>query len=142
MIQLIVFLALLILGFTIGRARERAHWNELDDREERVSPVLVLDTDDPPPGLDPVHGELVMGSAVIGTDYFKQFMSGWRMLFGGEMKSYQTVLGRARREANVRMLEQAFDLGARAVINVRYETSQISRGLAASEIVAYGTMVR
>ncbi len=102
----------------------------------------MLDTDEPPPGLDPVHGELVMGSAVIGTDYFKQFLSSWRMLFGGEMKSYQTVLGRARREANVRMLEQAFDLGARAVINVRYETSQISRGLAASEIVAYGTMVR
>ena len=90
--QLIVFLVLLILGFTIGRARERAHWNELDDREERVAPVLVLDTDEPPPGLEPVHGELVMGSAVIGTDYFKQFLSSWRMLFGGEMKSYQTCL--------------------------------------------------
>ncbi len=142
MLQLVVFLVLLGLGFTIGRARERAHWNELDEREARVAGVIVLDTDDPPPGLEPVHGELVLGNAVIGTDYFKQFLSGWRMLFGGELRSFQTVLGRARREANVRMLEQAFDRGARAVINVRYETSQISRGLAASEIVAYGTLVR
>lgn len=142
MIQLLVFLILLGLGFTIGRARERAHWSELDGREARVAELVVLDTDIPPPGLEPVYGELVLGNAVIGTDYFKQFLSGWKMLFGGELRSFQTVLSRARREATVRMLEQAFDLGARAVINVRYETSQISRGLAASEIVAYGTMVR
>ena len=115
----------------------------------RVSAVVVLDTATPPPGLDPVHGELVMGCAVIGTDYLKQFLSMWRMLFGGELKSYQTVRSRARREASLRMVEQAFDQGARAVINVRFETSQISSaatgrggGLAASEILAYGTMVR
>lgn len=143
----IVFLVLIGLGVVIGRRREQAHWDELDDREARSSDVIVLDTHAPPPGLEPVHGELVVGSAVIGSDYFKQFMSTFRMLVGGELKSYQTVLSRARREANLRMVEQARDSGARAVINVRYETSRIGmqtgrQGLAASEILAYGTAVR
>ena len=147
MIGIVVVIVLLILGFVVGRRREQAHWDDLDEREGRMAAIMVVDTDMPPPGLDPVHGELVLGSAVIGTDYFKQFASTLRMLVGGEMKSYQTVLGRARREANLRMVEQAYDLGARAVINVRYETSRIGmqsgrNGLAASEIVAYGTAVR
>jgi uncharacterized protein YbjQ (UPF0145 family) len=144
---IVVIVVLLILGLVIGRARENAHWAELDEREARVSAVVVLDIKEPPPGLEPVHGELVTGSAVIGTDYFKQFMSSWRMIFGGELKAFQTVLGRARREANVRMVEQAYELGARAVINVRYETSRIGmasgiQGIAASEILVYGTAVR
>ena len=122
---IIIMIVLLILGFVIGRARERAHWNQLDDREAAVANVVIIDTDEPPPGLDPVHGELVMGSAVIGSDYLKQWLSGWRMLFGGELKSYQTVLSRARREANIRMVEEAWNLGARAVINVRYETVEL-----------------
>ncbi len=139
---LIIMVVLLLLGFVVGRARERRHWNELDEREERVSSVMLVDTGTAPGGLEPVYGDLVAGSAVIGTDYLKQWMSSWRKVFGGELKSYQTVLTRARREASLRMVEQAFDLGARAIINVRYETSQISGPLAASEILAYGTWVR
>jgi uncharacterized protein YbjQ (UPF0145 family) len=79
---------------------------------------------------------------VIGTDYLKQWLASWRMLFGGEMHSYQTVLNRARREAQVRMMEDAYDRGARAIINVRYDTSQIASALAASEVLCYGTYVR
>lgn len=134
-------LALIVLG-GIGRRREAAHIQELDDRERRTAQVKVLDTERPPPGLGPVHGEMVMGNAVIGTDYLKQWLSGWRMLFGGEMRSFQTVLTRARREAQIRMLEEAQTRGARAVINVRFETSQVSGGLAASEVLCYGTLVR
>ena len=138
---LVIVIVLLTLGFVIGRRREQSHWDELDEREARVADLIVVDTDTPPDGLEPDFGELVMGSAVIGTDYLKRWYSGWRMIFGGELKSFQTVLSRARREANLRMVEQAFDQGARGVINVRYETSQISGRLAASEILAYGTLV-
>ena len=143
----IVIIVLLTLGLVIGRRRERAHWADLDEREARTAHLPIVDTEVPPEGLEPVHGELVAGSAVIGTDYFKQFVSTFRMLVGGELKSYQTVLERARREANQRMVEQAYDMGARAIINVRYETSRIGMqtgrgGLAASEILAYGTAIR
>ncbi len=139
---IVIVIVLLTLGFVIGRRREQAHWDDLDEREARVADLIVVDMDTPPDGLEPVFGELVMGSAVIGTDYLKLWLSKWRMIFGGELKSFQTVLTRARREANLRMVEQAFDQGARAVINVRYETSQISGQLAASEILAFGTLVR
>lgn len=138
---IVVVLALVVFG-SIGRGRERRHVRELGEREQRVASVMALATDTPPGGLVPVHGAMVMGNAVIGTDYLKQWLSSWRMLFGGEMKSYQTVLDRARREAQVRMLEAAFDEGARAVVNVRFETSQVAATLAASEVVCYGTLVR
>ena len=136
----VMVLFLVVLG-GIGRAREAAHIRELEDREGRVAHVPLLDTSTAP-GVDAVHSEIVMGNVVIGTDYLKQWLSSWRMLFGGEMKSYQTVLTRARREAQLRMLEDAFDRGARAVVNVRFETSQVSGRLAAPEVLCYGTLVR
>jgi uncharacterized protein YbjQ (UPF0145 family) len=139
-VLVVMVLMLVVLG-GVGRARERRHFAQLDGREGRVAHIPVMDTDHLP-GLDPVHAELVMGNAVIGTDYLKQFLAGWRMIFGGEMRSFQTVLIRARREAQLRMVEQAYDLGARAVVNVRFETSQLSGVLAASEILCYGTLVR
>ncbi len=142
MVGILITLVLIGVLGGIGRMRERQHLEELDDRQARVAAVLVLDTKGPPPGLDPVHAELVMGNAVIGTDFLKQWLSRWRNLFGGEMKSYQTVLNRARREAQLRMLESAYDLGARAVVNVRFDTSQITPRLAASEVLCYGTLVR
>lgn len=147
MVQIVIFLVLITLGIVIGRRREQAHWSELDDRERAAADIIVLDTDEPPTGMDPVHGELVIGSAVIGTDYFKQVAAMLKNLVGGELKSFQTVLGRARREATLRMVEDAKAKGFRAIINVRFETSRIgmqtgNSGLAASEIVAYGTAIR
>ncbi len=132
---------LVVLG-GIGRMRESQHLESLAEREDRVSAVMVLDTASSPIGLDPVHAELVIGNAVIGTDYLKQWFSKWRNLFGGEMRAYQKVLSRARREAQLRMVEDAFELGARAVVNVRFETSQIAMRSAAPEVLCYGTFVR
>jgi uncharacterized protein YbjQ (UPF0145 family) len=144
---LVIVIVLLVIGLVIGRRREQAHWDELDEREAATADVVVLVTRTPPAGLEPVHGELVAGSAVIGSDYFKQFVATWKNIFGGELKSYQTVLSRARSEATLRMVEQAQHLGAKAVVNVRLETSRIgmqtgNKGVAASEIVAYGTAIR
>ena len=137
---LILIAALVILG-GIGRAREAAHQRDLDAREARLAQLPVTDTDSLP-GLQPVHAEMVMGNAVIGTDYLKQWLSSWRMLFGGEMQSYTTVMDRARREAYLRMVEDAYDRGARGVVNVRFETSQVALVLAAPEMLCYGTLVR
>jgi uncharacterized protein YbjQ (UPF0145 family) len=132
--------ALVLLG-GVGQAREAAHRRDLDQREARLAQLPVTDTVSIP-GLDPLHAEMVMGNAVIGTDSLKQWLSSWRMLFGGEMRSYTTVMDRARREAYLRMLEDAYDKGARGVVNVRFETSQVALILVAPEMLCYGTLVR
>ncbi|MBL4813111.1 MAG: YbjQ family protein [Rhodobacteraceae bacterium] len=83
---------------------------------------------------------LVRGATVrakhIGTD----IVAGFRNLVGGEIKSYSSLLAGAREQALDRMIEDARQLGADAVIGMRMETSAIMGG--ASEIVAYGTAVR
>ncbi len=89
-----------------------------------------------------------MGEAVIATDYFKSIATKLRNLIGGEMKSMQSLVDRARREAIVRMLEQADRAGATEVHNVRLETSNIrsassrqkQKGISV-EMLAFGTAV-
>ncbi len=61
-------------------------------------------------------------------------------IVGGELKSYSILLTQARQEAMARMVANAEEMGADAVINFRYETSTIAA--AASEVIAYGTAVR
>ena len=84
---------------------------------------------------------------MVSADYFKMFASSLRNLVGGRVVVYESVLDRGRREAILRMKEQAIAWGATQVFNVRLETSTISqpnggRGLTAIEIVAYGTGIR
>jgi uncharacterized protein YbjQ (UPF0145 family) len=92
-------------------------------------------------------GALVAGAAVIASDWGKQFVAQFRKLVGGEIRSYQSLLSRARREARLRMLEEALALGSTEVHNVRYETSTIgaqsstNTGMAITEILCYGTAV-
>ena len=90
---------------------------------------------------------LFLGSVVVSADYFKMFASALRNLVGGRVVVYESILDRGRREAILRMKEQAISWGATQVVNVRLETSTIgnqtgSKGLAAIEVVAYGTGIR
>jgi uncharacterized protein YbjQ (UPF0145 family) len=94
------------------------------------------------------RSSLVMGEAVIATDYFKSFAAALRNIVGGEVRAYQSLMIRARREAALRMLEGARRFGANEVCNVRFETSNIrsssSRGsnaAASIEVLAFGTAV-
>jgi uncharacterized protein YbjQ (UPF0145 family) len=90
---------------------------------------------------------LVTGSVVIATNYFISFISSFKHLFGGEMKGYTGMCSDARRIALVRMLQEAEQLGADAVYNVRFETSTVNSGekrksSGGVELIAYGTAVR
>ena len=78
----------------------------------------------------------------MGTGRLRQFQASIRTTFGGEIKGYQDVLDRARREAQLRMIEAAKQHGAQGVINVRFETTDVGGQSAASEILVYGTMVK
>ena len=86
------------------------------------------------------HYGLVCGSTVRSKNAFKDIGASFKNIFGGELKSYTKLLNETRQEAIDRMIEQATQVGANAVINVRFATSDVAAG--AAEIYVYGTAVR
>lgn len=85
------------------------------------------------------HLGLVQGSTVRAKHIGRAFMAGLKNMVGGELKGYTELLNESRDEALARMMEQARQAGANAVLNVRFSTSSVAAG--ASEIFAYGTAV-
>lgn len=83
---------------------------------------------------------MVRGAVVQSKNFGKDFMAGMKTLVGGEIKGYTEMLNEARGIATKRMVDEAENLGADAVVNVRYGSSAIMQG--AAEIVAYGTAVK
>ena len=147
LLGLLIPLGLLALGYAIGHHGEKKHLRLLDQREARFKDVMVTDLKHIPPNWRCTQAQLVQGQAVIASDYFKTFAAGLRNFFGGEVRSLETLMARARREAMLRMIEEAAAVGANAVWCVRLETSTIGRGharrgLAIAEVFAYGTALR
>ncbi len=145
MIDLIVFLTLLILGYLFGQYFERRHYKSILRREKETLRLPLLTMKTTPGGLSSCDAALVTGSVVVSVDYFKRFLAGLRALVGGRIKSYESLLDRARREAILRMKEQAIGRGAIVVTNVRIETASISKGkrkaIGSIEVLAYGTAI-
>ena len=83
---------------------------------------------------------VVSGSTVRAKHIGRDFMAGIRNIVGGELTAYTELLQEARGEAIERMQKQASDMGADAIVNVRFSTSSIAQG--AAELFAYGTAVR
>lgn len=86
------------------------------------------------------HYGLVSGSTVRAKHVGRDLMAGLKNIVGGELKGYTELLNDSRNQATERMIAQAEELGANAVVNVRYSTSSVAQG--ASEIYVYGTAVR
>ncbi len=82
---------------------------------------------------------LVQGNTIRAKHLGRDIGAGLKNLVGGEIRAYTELMSEARREATERMLEQARQLGADAVVNVRFTTSQVAGG--AAELYAYGTAV-
>ena len=133
---------LIILGWLAGSAVERRHLRSLHKREVANAEFLVTD-------LRSCHGhssegaELVVAEVVIGSDYLKTFLGTIVNIFGGEVRSFQTLLTRGRREARLRMLELARDKGYDAISNIRIETAQIgASNMPMACVLASGTAYR
>lgn len=141
----LAFAAILFLvGWIVGSANERAHLRRLAFSEKNLAHIRVCNIKTVPDDLYP-GGMLVTGNCVVAIDYFKKVLSVIRMFFGGRLNSYETLLTRARREALVRLMQKADDLGATAVYNVRYEFSAIGaqpHAIGGVEMLAYGTAVK
>lgn len=142
---ILIFAVLLVVGWVVGRANERRHFRELAALEATLRDIAVSN----------VHrtadlgafrgGVLVVGSVVIAEDYFKRAAAALKSLVGGNLRSYESLLERGRREAIVRMKEEARRHGATHVVNVRLETASLSedwsgqRPMFSAELIAYGT---
>ena len=86
------------------------------------------------------HFGLVQGSTVRAKHLGRDLMAGLKNLVGGELKGYTELPSEARDEATKRMILEAKQMGANAVVNVRFATSSVAQG--AAELFAYGTAVR
>ena len=82
---------------------------------------------------------VVSGSTVRAKHAGRDIMAGVKNIFGGELTGYTELLSEAREQAMERMRDQAEQLGANAIVNVRFSTSSVTAG--ASEIYIYGTAV-
>ena len=144
MADLIVFLVLLGLGYGFGQYFERRHYRSIRKREAELKDLLLIQTKIIPPAyFNNYDTFLVNGSVVISVDYFKRFVAGLRNLIGGRVTPYETLLDRARREAILRMKEEAQASGADAILNIKYEMCSIYKGtrnkIGSVEALAYGT---
>lgn len=102
---------------------------------------MLLVTTDGIPGheIAEVLG-FVRGSTVRAKHLGTDIVAGLRNLVGGEVREYASLMAGAREQAIDRMIDEAYQLGADAVVAVRVQTSMIQQG--ASEVLVYGTAVR
>ena len=83
---------------------------------------------------------LVRGNTIRARHVGRDIMAGLKTLVGGEIQEYAKLMGEAREQAIDRMIDEAKELGADAIVNVRFSTSVIIGG--AAEMLAYGTAVK
>ena len=99
--------------------------------------MIVVNTD-AVPGYEIVDIKgMVQGNTVRAKHLGRDIVAGFKNMVGGELKGYTELLTESRRDATTRMMQQAEQLGANAILNVRFSTSAITSG--ASEMLAYGT---
>lgn len=83
---------------------------------------------------------IVKGTIVQSKNIGRDFMAGMKSLVGGEIVGYTEMLTEARQMATKRMVDEAEELGADAIVGVRYGSSQVMDS--AAEVLAYGTAVK
>ncbi len=141
-------LLILMIAYFIGNHIEKKHFRSIREREAKLQGFPVVSFDTMPDDWKVSRSDMVTGSIVISLDYFKRVIAGLRGLIGGRIKTYEPLLERARREALLRMAEDARLQGYDAILNVRLETSRLAnsrrngKGIAGVEMLAFGTAVK
>lgn len=135
-----IWISLFVFSYFIGTYREKAHLRNIVEREKALVslPALTMKFAEDRPV---VKAELVLGSVVIGGDFFKQVVAGLASLFGMRISVAEAMMDRARREAVLRMKEKAVE--ADAILNVRIESMKIGerKKITGIEAMAFGTAV-
>lgn len=101
--------------------------------------LCVTTPDIPNKAIKEVLGT-VTGNVVQSKHVGRDIMAGFKTIFGGEIRGYTEMMTEAREKALRRAIAEAEELGADAIVNIRYSTSAIMQG--AAEILVYGTAVK
>ncbi|MDB0155700.1 metal-binding protein, partial [Acinetobacter baumannii] len=87
-------------------------------------------------------GHFISSNVVISHDYFKYVLASIKNVLGGRLSSYESIVERARREAIVRLKQQAHSVGANHIMGVRLSTTELGMQGGMVEVFAYGTAVK
>ena len=133
----------IVLGFVFGQIAEKRHYRSIHAREKTMLYLPTTAGRLPIMGGQVVRCELVTGSVVISIDHFKRAAAALRTVVGGPVKSYESLLDRAKREAVLRLKESCS--GAHEIVNLRLETAPLAKGtqggVGAVEVFAFGTAI-
>ncbi|MCH2203131.1 MAG: heavy metal-binding domain-containing protein [Fuerstiella sp.] len=135
-VNLLLFLApFVVFGLIIGRTVEKQHFRRLDAYDAAHEGFLITQIKSFPMAkhVEPAPS-LVVAEVVIASDYLKSWFAKWRNLFGGEVRSFQTLQTRAKREAVARLRQTAIDQGFNAMCNVRVESADVGGSTMVSRI--------
>ena len=146
----IIFIPIAVYFFVLFILRSlirSVHLKSLVEREKHNVMMTNLQRPLPEWEVEETVG-LCTGSVVFGLDKFASFLSSLKHLIGGRIRSFEEILERTRREAMVRLAEEAKRMGANVVINVRLESATLGQkhqqqeSPAFVEIIAYGTALK
>ena len=101
--------------------------------------MFITNTEEIPGKAIRVCKGVVSGSTVRAKHAGRDIMASIKNIFGGELAGYTELLSESRDQAIDRMKQQAKQMGANAIVNVRFSTSSVAAG--AAEIYVYGTAV-
>jgi len=146
MFEIIVVVALMVIGYIFGSHAEATHYRSILKREGVLVHLPAIPFYHPDPLRRVETSAFVIGSCVISNDYFKRILAMFYSFVGANVVCYESLIDRARREAVLRMKERAtaFD----EIVNVRIETSSINgleagaRAATSIEVIAYGTAMK
>ncbi len=134
-----ITLILFFIGWVFGRFIEQKHLNELEQTEHRLA-YIRIDTNKFKSSEN--NGQLISSNVVISHDYFKYIIAQIQNFFGGRLTTYESVVERARREAIVRLKQQAENAGATQIMGLRLSTTELGMQGGMVEVFAYGTAIQ
>ena len=145
--ELISAILILIFCFFTGKIIETNHYKSIRKRELKLfkKPYVTFAKN---LGVNKKvkSVNLVSGSVVLGCDHFKAFVAELKNIFGGNVSSYESVLDRGRREAVLRMREQAYKNNADVILNVKIDTVMLmpigTKHQPQVCVTAYGTAIK
>lgn len=137
--KVLIFVVLFCIGWGFGRHIEQKHFKELEAQEKRLAHIRI---DNNRFKTTEHFGQLISSNVVISHDYFKYVIANIQNFFGGRLTSYESIVDRARREAVVRLKQEAEKMGATQIMGLRLSTTELGMQGGMVEVFAYGTAIQ
>ena len=137
-LKIVITLVLFFIGWGVGRFIEQKHLKELEEKERHLLHIRI-DTNKFQMSED--QGQLISSNVVISHDYFKYIIAQIQNFFGGRLTTYESAVERARREAIVRLKQEAEKVGAKQIMGLRLSTTELGMQGGMAEVFAYGTAI-